>query len=200
MAPKPWSGSRAARATESRPSLNRPHTPRTAHTPPRHHLHRPPAARALPIGLRPARWQRLAVHASVLALALTGVAWLLARYLLRSTGGFGEELPSPLEPWALRLHGIAAYGFLLVFGSMGTVHLVLGWRLRRSLKSGLGLVAAGLVLIGTGLALYYAPESWHRGASILHWGLGLALLPLLWAHVLTARRARSRTNAELNAG
>lgn len=142
------------------------------------------------MGLRPQRWQRWAVHASTLALVLTGTGWLLAHHLLRSTGTFGEEVPSPLEPWALRLHGIVAYVFLLVLGSMSAVHIVFAWRLRRSLWSGSSLVAACLLLLCTGLALYYAPEQWHGGASVLHWGMGLALLPLLWVHVLAARRSR----------
>jgi len=142
------------------------------------------------VGLRPQRWQRWAVHASTLALALSGIVWLLAHHLLRSTGTFGEELPSPIEPWALRLHGMLAYVFLLVLGSMSAVHIVFGWRLKRSLWSGSGLVAASLVLLASGLALYYAPEHWHAGASLLHWGVGLGLLPLVWVHVLAARRSR----------
>jgi hypothetical protein len=142
------------------------------------------------VGLRPQRWQRWAVHASTLALTLTGIAWLLAHHLLRSTGTFGEELPSPIEPWALRLHGMLAQVFLLVLGSMSAVHIVFGWRLKRSLWSGGGLVALSGVLLTSGLALYYAPEHWHAGASLLHWGTGLGLLPLVWVHVLAARRSR----------
>ncbi len=142
------------------------------------------------MGLRPQRWQRWAVHASTLALTLTGIAWLLAHHLLRSTGTFGEELPSPIEPWALRLHGMLAQVFLLVLGSMSAVHIVFGWRLKRSLWSGGGLVALSGVLLTSGLALYYAPEHWHAGASLLHWGTGLGLLPLVWVHVLAARRSR----------
>jgi hypothetical protein len=171
--------------------LNRPHAPRAAPGHARHHqLHRPPAARPLPVGLRPLRWQRWAVHASTLALAATGIAWLLAHQFMRSTGAFGEELPSPIEPWALRLHGIVAYLFLLVLGSMGTVHIVFAWKLRRSLWTGSALVAACLVPLATGLALYYAPEGWHGAASLAHWAVGLTLLPVLWLHVRAARRSR----------
>lgn len=170
--------------------MNRPHTHRPAQgQTARHHVPRS-SPQALPIGLRPLRWQRAAVHTTTAALALTGLAWLAAHHLLRSTGGFGEELPSPLEPWALRLHGVLAQVFLLVLGSMSTVHIVLGWRLKRSRGTGSGLLLASLMLLATGLALYYAPEHWHAGTSLLHWGVGLALLPLVWLHVVRARRAR----------
>lgn len=173
--------------------MNRPHTPRPApalarHD--RHHRHHSPAGRPLPVGLRPPRWQRWAVHASTLALLLTGLAWLLAHHLLRTTGPFGEELPSAIEPWALKLHGMLAQVFLLVLGSMAAVHIAFGWRLGRSRWTGAGLVAAGLALLATGLALYYAPEHWHGAASLLHWAVGLGLAPLLGLHVLAGRRAR----------
>lgn len=170
--------------------MSRPHTHRAEQAHPRHHLHRPPSPRVPAIGLRPQRWQRWAVHACTLALALSGAAWLLAHHLLRATGGFGEEVPSPIEPWALRLHGMLAYAFLLVLGSMTAVHIGFGWRLKRSRWSGSGLVAASLLLLASGLALYYAPEDWHASASVLHWAVGLGLLPLVWVHVLAARRSR----------
>lgn len=179
--------------------MNRPHTPRPAHGQARHHVPRA-GGQALPLGLRPQRWQRRAVHATTVALALTGLAWLAAHHLLRSTGGFGEELPSPLEPWALRLHGVLAQLFLMVLGSMSTVHIVLGWRLRRGRWSGGGLLLASLVLFASGLALYYAPEAWHAGTSLLHWGLGLALLPLVGLHVARARRSRRPPPAQVSAG
>ena len=170
--------------------MNRPHAPRAAQAHARHHqLHRPPAPRS-PVGLRPQRWQRWAVHTTTLALLVTGLAWLAAHHLLRSTGTFGEELPSPLEPWALRLHGIVAYAFLFMLGSMSAVHIVLAWRLRRHLGSGIGLLACSAVLLCSALALYYAPEPLHAGTSLLHWLAGLVLLPLLWLHVLLARRSR----------
>lgn len=169
--------------------MSAPPVHRTAHPPARHHL---------PIGLRPLRWQRRAVHATTAALALTGLAWLVAHHALRTTGTFGEQLPSPLEPWALRLHGVLAQVFLLVLGSMTAVHIVLGWRLRRGRWSGGGLLAACAVLFATGLALYYAPEGWHAGASLLHWGLGLALPLLLGLHVARARRARRRPAGRLS--
>lgn len=179
--------------------MNRVPSHRAAPGQARHQLHRTPAARVPALGLRPQRWQRWAVHVSTLALTLTGVAWLIAHHLLRDTDGFGEALPSPLEPWALRLHGMLAYAFLLVLGSMSAVHVVLGWRLRRSRWSGAGLVAASLVLLVSALALYYAPQPWHDSASLLHWAAGLGLLPLVWLHVLTARRSRRRS-AQLSAG
>ena len=144
----------------------------------------------MPLGVRPPRWQRRTVHAAVLTLALTGIAWLLAHYFGRSQGQLGSELPHPAEPWLLRLHGIAAYASLLVLGSMGTVHVALAWRLRRNRSSGTSLLAATALLALTALSLYYGPEAAHAATSLAHWLCGLALLPLLWLHVALARRRR----------
>ena len=155
--------------------------------PARQHLHRHGAPRVQPLGMRPPRWQRWSVHASVLALLATGALWLLAHFLLRAQADV-EGIAHPLEPWALRLHGMAAYAFIAVLGSMSAVHIVLGWRARRNRGSGASFVAAALLLALSALALYYGPESTHAPTSVLHWVIGLALLPLLWLHIVIARR------------
>jgi len=166
---------------------------------PRHHStehsahgrpHRPRAASAVAIGLRPRRWQRWAVYLTTTLLVASGLAWLAAHYWLVAAGPFGDAQPSPLEPWALRVHGVVAYGFVFAFGSMSAAHIALGWRLRRHLASGVALTAAGTLLAASALLLYYAPADWHDAASLAHWGVGLALAPLLLVHLGQARAAR----------
>jgi len=152
----------------------------------------PHVHRAMPASLnvQPPGWQRRAVHLSVLALVLTGVAWLVPHYLMGSAGDLGASLPHPAERWALRLHGISAYAFLLVLGSIAGSHSVAAWRLRRHRTSGSLLLGTALLLAMTALVLYYGSESVHSVTSALHWGVGLLMLPLLWLHVLIARRER----------
>jgi hypothetical protein len=156
----------------------------------KHHPHRGTTPRHFAIGLRPRSWQRWAAYITTGMLLASGATWLVAHYLLHGSGEFGAELPSPLEPLALRLHGIAAYLFVFVFGSMSTAHIVLGWRLRRNRRTGTLLVGACALLAVTALLLYYAAEDWHPAASLVHWICGLLLAPLLWAHVLAARAGR----------
>jgi hypothetical protein len=159
----------------------------------RHHLHRHGVVSPVPLGMRPPRWQRWAVHGTLLALLVTGAAWLIAHYLLHAGSDAGGEAPPPaLETWALRLHGMAAYAFLVVLGSMSAVHIALGWRARRNRASGAGLVAAALMLAISALGLYYGPESAHTATSVFHWVCGLALPPLLWLHIVIARRGLGR--------
>jgi hypothetical protein len=158
--------------------------------PSRRRLHRHASAAALPYSARPPRWQRWAVHGSVLALVATGVAWLVAHYLLAAPPEAESMAPVPLEPWALRLHGIAAYAFLVVFGSLVSAHIVVAWRLRRNLVSGVSMVVAVLALGATALLLYYGPEAAHGVVGVAHWVVGFVLALVLWVHVSAARRLR----------
>jgi hypothetical protein len=146
-----------------------------------------------PLGLRPRRWQRWTLHSLALAMLLSGLAWLIAHFFLRSTGTMGEETSSPIEPWALRLHGLMAYAFVFIIGSMSTLHILLGWRSRCSRVSGVAMVVICALLAVSALGLYYAPEDWHASTSVIHWCVGLGLMPLLWIHILAARASRHRT-------
>lgn len=159
------------------PSL-RPHSARD---------HAKTAAKAFAI--KPARWQRWAVHGSILALLLTGLVWLLAHYFLRTASEFGGELPHPLEGWALRLHGIFAYAFVFVFGSMSTVHIILAWTRHRNRRSGALLLSSVVLLAISALGLYYGADTVHSAVSVIHWVIGLTLLPVLWLHIYFARHS-----------
>ena len=60
---------------------------------------------------------RRVVYASFSILWLSGVLWLLFHYFLQRTGTFGNE-PHALEPWWLRLHGLAMMVMLITAGSL----------------------------------------------------------------------------------
>ena len=69
------------------------------------------------------------VYAVTIALALTGVLWMVPHFFLASKGDFGSS-HHPIEPWAMRLHGAAAMGFLVALGSMLPVHVRRAWQVR----------------------------------------------------------------------
>ena len=69
------------------------------------------------INLRLERWHRRAVYGSCAALVASGVVWLLGHYFFRSEGQFGQSV-SPLEPWAMRVHGAAMMAVLFFLGSL----------------------------------------------------------------------------------
>jgi hypothetical protein len=139
---------------------------------------------------------RGALYGVVVALAGSGAGWLLVHFG-DSLGYDRSELARIAgEAWALRVHGAAAIVALLAVGAMLATHTRLGWALRRNRSSGSLLVVTLFVLIATGYALYYLVDDASRPpVSVLHWGLGLALLPVLLAHIVLGRRSRGGTDA-----
>lgn len=123
---------------------------------------------------------------------LSGGAWLIFHYFLVQNGEFGPT-PHPLEPWWLKAHGAFAFAALWSFGLLWGIHIVNGWAVHRRRRSGGLLVGTLTWLVLSGYLLYYLSDERLRPiVSLLHWGVGLASLGLLGAHVLLARHLASR--------
>ena len=134
------------------------------------------------------RWQEYAVYGALGALIVTGIAWLALDWGVRVEGEFGPE-HHPAERWSLVVHGIAAYAFLIVGGAMIPVHVKLGWTMRRNLATGLWLGIGCIIAALTALGLYYLGAEGPRStASIVHWVVGLVIVPALLIHAIRGRR------------
>jgi hypothetical protein len=138
------------------------------------------------------RWQRRCVYATGLALLGSGLAWLIARYVMRPVSQFGETV-SPLEPWAMKLHGAAAMAALFFAGTMLTAHIRRALRYRHNLASGWAMIGTLLFLLATGYGLYYVAGEEDRPLwSALHWLVGLTSALLLVLHIWLGRRSVGR--------
>lgn len=134
------------------------------------------------------RTHRYAVYGTAFALLLSGVGWLICRYLLRE-GGELADFPHVFEPLWLKLHGALAMVSLLVIGTLFPWHAWRAWKIRRNVSTGLTIGVALLMLIVTGWGLYYVgSEALHPWLSVIHWGIGLAWVPALALHVIIGRR------------
>jgi hypothetical protein len=119
-------------------------------------------------------------------LFVSGAAWLMVHYFLRPTDG----LPSPAEPWCLRVHGAAMLLFLVVLGSLWPVHALTGWRHRINHRSGIFVLTLVSILILTGYGLYYlGDETIRPWISAVHWAIGLIAAVGLAVHALLGKRA-----------
>ena len=141
------------------------------------------------VNLRLERWHRRAIYLSSALLLLSGAAWLLLHYFLRVAGEFGE-LPNPLEPWSMKLHGAAAMLMLFFLGSLLNAHIRRAIKSDRNLLTGWGMIVVMSLLVATGYALYYfAADSDRAIWSAAHWIIGLAGSVLFLLHILIGRRS-----------
>jgi hypothetical protein len=144
---------------------------------------------------RLARWQIMLLTISGTLLWLSGGAWLLLHYFGQVKSEFGPET-NPLEPWLLRLHGLAMLPALMGFGGLLVTHMPKGWKDVPQRNIGIGLTALIVVLILSGYFLYYVGDEVFRSlTSIIHWGVGLCVPAIfIWhyVHGQTKRKAAKR--------
>ncbi len=128
----------------------------------------------------------------LLSVWASGAAWLVLHHWGQRAGDFGPE-PSPAEPWALRVHGVAASATVALLGLLYGLHVRPGWRARRRRWSGGALFGTGVALALSGDLLYYlADEDARAAVALAHWTVGLAALPLFLAHRWRRGRTVSR--------
>jgi hypothetical protein len=122
----------------------------------------------------------------------SGAFWLMVHFGVFFPRHEGDELSAlAWEALALKLHGASVLMVLVVIGAMTTNHVRRGWGLARNRIGGSLLVACLLALTVTGYALYYLVDTDSRpGVSMLHWVIGLALLPIIFFHIVLGRRSR----------
>ena len=143
------------------------------------------------------RWQHgLLVAVGTAALA-TGVAWLAIHYTIGAGSG---GLPHPAEAWLMRLHGLAGFGGLFLFGVLAAGHVPQGWRLAgrhrwaRQRGTGVALCSlAGLLSLTGYLLYYYAPEPLRPTLGCAHAAIGIAMLGVVLGH---RRRRNASTRAQ----
>jgi hypothetical protein len=135
---------------------------------------------------RLAGWQRQTLYVTAALLLFTGVLWLAVHY---SVGAGVGELPHPIEAWSMRLHGLAAFAGIFMFGALSASHVPQGWRLTFQYhwagqrKTGLALCALAFVLAVTGYMLYYfAPEPIRPALGWVHAFAGVAMGVLIPIH------------------
>jgi hypothetical protein len=128
--------------------------------------------------------RRRALYALLAILVGSGAVWLCVHWRRAD-----DALPSPLEPWMMKLHGGAAMMTIYLAGTMLYGHMLGAWRRRHNRGTGAVAAATLLLLASSGYGLYYFGGATLRQATEwLHWVLGFAVPLLLWWHVSRGRR------------
>ena len=144
------------------------------------------------------RWLRWSIYAVTTILTLTGMIWLLAHYGLRKAGSLEET--HPLEPWMMKLHGLAVMVSLFLYGSLLRSHMIKAWHARMNRNTGLiTLIILGWLAI-SGYLLYYAGNEEIRSfISISHWTIGLLVALALPLHIWYGRNPKRRKRKPITA-
>jgi hypothetical protein len=125
--------------------------------------------------------QRFFAHLTFFALFFSGLVWLLFNFYLDYETPFRF-----LNAWNLRLHGLAAFGFLIIFGMILSTHISFNWQVKKNRRwSGIILTAIFTSLILSGYFLYYSGDDDFRSfSSYFHWISGLICLAFFMIHFL----------------
>ena len=129
--------------------------------------------------------QRRLLYGCTAALLLSGLAWLSVHHLgwPQASRASMEGLPSPWEPWLMRVHGASMMLMLFLIGRLSATHVMRGWRLHLRRRGGLAMLAALSLLAVSGYSLYYLiPDDWRDANGWLHAAMGLAWVVALWWH------------------
>lgn len=130
--------------------------------------------------------QRLwALYAAFTLLLLTGLTWLLVRFLAAE-----PETLAPWQAWSMKLHGAAALIVIFLLGMIWSAHIRHAWIRRHNRLAG-GLFGAVIVLlVASGYGLYYFNGEGLRSLTEwLHWLCGVAIGGLFWVHLAAGRRS-----------
>lgn len=129
--------------------------------------------------MRLSYFQRLFSHITIFALLISGVIWTIFNFI-------DAETYRLIMVFSLRLHGLAAFGFLIVFGMLLSTHIAFNWRVKKNRRiSGIILTAFFVILIISGYCLYYVGSEQIRAfISYLHWILGILCSGIFVAHFL----------------
>ena len=137
------------------------------------------------------KWFYRVLISSFLLLTASGFLLIPNAFDLRLEWHMPWHLASSQRLAVVTLHAALAFLIVAQMGALWSVHMRLGWRHHKNIKSGFLLVSTLLVLILTGLGIYYLGETWAVTSSVSHTLAGL-LLPCLLIYHIVIGRSRER--------
>lgn len=117
------------------------------------------------------RFQRLSLYASLSVLTLTGVAFAIMKYGMKTDDPFAVA-NHPLQPWMLAAHVVFAPAGVFAFGWIFSGHVAPGFANRGSRKRRSGLWSAWILvpMVMTGYLLQVSSgDAVREGMAAAHW-------------------------------
>jgi hypothetical protein len=135
------------------------------------------------------RWELFLLHASTLAIAVSGVVYGFMKYAM--TGSDPDSpLGHPWQPGVLKAHVLAAPFLVFAFGLVARGHALPKWRSgdKTGRKSGISLLGLVAPLVLSGYAVQvFTGDSLRRGTGWAHAALGAIYVLAYAAHLLKKR-------------
>jgi hypothetical protein len=142
-------------------------------------------------------WHRRAFYLVFGVVWLSGGLWIVDEWLKKPELG---PIRTPLQTVSMKIHGAA---ILIYFAMLGTLltHIRRGFALRANRFSGSFVIGVNVVLALSGWLLYYiTDDSIRKWSSVIHWTIGLSILPLLCTHVLLGHTWSTKLSASNEEG
>lgn len=130
--------------------------------------------------MRLGKWHRRIVLAALIVVAASGTLWFVLHDMM-------DHEPGELLRDLLIVHGVASFASAIALGSLLPLHVPVGYRQKRNLVSGVILLLAMSLLLGTALLLYYGGEGARAGARLVHLVAGFAAMIVVPLHMVLGR-------------
>ena len=126
---------------------------------------------------------------------ISGCLFFILNTWVMVDGEFGPE-KHPAQFMSLKIHGISAFGLMVLYGAFLGAHAFLGWRTKKSRNTGIGLTTViGLQIITAYLLYYVASDLYREIAMWLHLGVGLSIPLWLTLHIRAAQKRKRPQSA-----
>lgn len=142
--------------------------------------------------------KKQAMYVCLLVLLISGILWLIFNNFVRIDGDFGPQ-HHPVEPWFLKIHSIAMFGYVFILGTLWPIHMKLGLKMenKKNKITGLILLITSIILVITGYGLFYVGSDLFRSIiSITHWIIGIGLGVVFLIHSVKALNFSTRISVK----
>lgn len=128
---------------------------------------------------------------TAILLWITGLLLIPSTLMLRFNYIPIWQLSEHLKHHTTTIHAILAFVTLWFLGAIWSIHMRSGWRKKKNRRSGAMLMTTLIVIIFTGLGIYYlGDEQLANLTSISHFSLGCLSPILLIIHIMLGKKNR----------
>lgn len=132
------------------------------------------------------------------------LVWITGLLLASSTLEIHFEYTLPwqlnevLKHHTTTIHAVLAFTLLWLFGAIWTIHVRSGWRKKMNRKSGMLLMLTFVIIIFSGLGIYYlGDERLASFTALSHLSVGCLFPVLLITHIILGRKTSKQRTKHL---